>query len=45
MGSATASGLSVAPSGGVPVTIADDDPDPVVTLVLTPASISESKTG
>ena len=37
----TASGLSVAPTGGVPVTIADDDPDPVVTLVLTPASISE----
>ena len=36
------SGLTVAPSGGVTVTIENDDPDPRVTLVLTPASISEN---
>ena len=35
-------GLTVAPSAGVTVTIVDDDPEPVVTLELTPASISEN---
>ena len=34
--------LQVEPAGGVAVTISDDDPEPVVTLVLTPASISEN---
>ena len=36
------SGLTVAPSGGVTVTIENDDPDPVVTLELDPRSISEN---
>ena len=36
------SGLTIAPPGGVTVTIANDDPDPRVTLVLTPDSISEN---
>ena len=40
-GTTTASGLTVAPAAGLPVTISDNDPMPVVTLVLTPASISE----
>ncbi len=35
-------GLRMAPSGGVTVTIGNDDPDPRVTLVLTPDSISEN---
>ena len=34
--------LQVEPAGGVAVAISDDDPDPAVTLVLTPASISEN---
>ena len=34
-------GLRTMPSGGVTVTIVDDDPSPVVTLVLTPDSIRE----
>ena len=42
-GTTTATNLSVAPAEGVPVTITDNDADPVVTLVLTPASISEQE--
>ena len=38
---ATGEALTVMPAGGVAVTIADDDPPPVVTLVLNPASITE----
>ena len=38
----TATGLSVAPSTGLKVTIADNDDTPTVTLVLTPESISEA---
>ena len=38
----TTSGLTVAPSGGVTVTIGDDDSEPRVTLELSPASISEN---
>ncbi len=38
----TTSGLTVAPAGGVTVTIGDDDSDPRVTLELSPASISEN---
>ena len=38
----TASGLSVLPADGATVTIADNDATPTVTLVLTPASISEN---
>ena len=40
-GTTTASGLTVAPSGGLTVTLADNDATPVVTLVLAPTSISE----
>ena len=40
-GRTTVSGLTVLPSAGVPVTIADNDATPAVTLVLTPASIPE----
>ncbi len=36
------SGLGMMPSGGVTVTIEDNDPHPAVTLVLTPDSISEN---
>ena len=35
-------GLTVKPTGGVPLTITDDDAAPTVTLVLTPASVSEA---
>ena len=41
-GTTTASGLTVAPASGVTVLIEDDEEDPVATLVLTPASISEN---
>ena len=40
-GRTTVSGLTVLPSAGVPVTIADNEATPAVTLVLTPASIPE----
>ena len=40
-GTTTVSGLTVLPSAGVLVTIADNDATPTVTLVLTPASIPE----
>ena len=41
-GATTVTGLSVAPSDGLTVTIEDNDAPPAVTLVLTPASISEN---
>ena len=41
-GTTAVSGLTVQPSAGVPVTIADNDATPTVTLVLTPASIPEN---
>ena len=41
-GPSQASGLRVAPSGGLEVTITDDDATPAVTLVLAPASINEN---
>ncbi len=40
-GKTTAAGLSVEPLVGLSVTIEDDDPEPVVTLALTPAEIRE----
>ena len=40
-GKTTAPGLSVEPLVGLSVTIEDDDPEPVVTLALTPAEIPE----
>ena len=40
-GKTTAPGLSVEPLVGLFVTIEDDDPEPVVTLALTPAEIPE----
>ena len=41
-GPSRASGLRVEPSGGIEVTIEDDDAEPAVTLALDPASISET---
>ena len=41
-GTTSASGLTVSPSAGLTVTIADDDPSPKVTLALSATSISES---
>ena len=41
-GATAVPGLAVKPEGGRTVTIADDEAAPTVTLVLTPASISES---
>ena len=41
-GTTTAAGLTVKPEGGRTVMITDDDATPTVTLVLTPASISEA---
>ena len=41
-GTTTVTGLTVGPAGGAVVTLADDDAAPAVTLVLTPASISEN---
>ena len=41
-GTTSASGLTVSPSAGLTVTIADDDPSPQVTLALSATSISES---
>ena len=40
-GTTQASGLTVVPGTGVTVTLANDDPDPVASLVLTPAAIAE----
>ena len=40
-GKTTAAGLSVEPLVGLSVTIEDDDPEPVVTLALTPVEIPE----
>ena len=41
-GTTAASGLTVVPGAGVAVTLANDDPDPVVSLVLTPPAIAEN---
>ncbi len=41
-GTTAVSGLSVLPAAGLSVTIRDNDPAPQVSLVLTPASISEN---
>ena len=40
-GTTAASGLSVVPGTGVTVILADNEPDPVASLVLTPAAIAE----
>ena len=40
-GTTTASGLTVEPSEGVTLTIEDDEAPPVISLILTPESISE----
>ena len=40
-GPSRVSGLTVGPAAGVAVTIEDDDPTPVVSLVLTPDSVRE----
>ena len=40
-GPSRVSGLTVGPAAGVAVTIEDDDPTPVVSLVLTPAEVRE----